>query len=218
MGAEPRQLNHQHAGGGLMVEIKLPFWLGGDQFDHLITAAKSWWQQAQDWIYWPLEQTDPLTCTVGILDLIAFSRDIERFADEPLSLYRKRVKYALINAQDAGSKAGFIRIFERLGIGYLEIDERVDATDWDVILLYLSDSQLAENVDLLGHIIRKYGRTCRRYQLTVINPIELLVENYETGGQWDYDVAKQEIEPWLATASTEQVTVGNSWGLDVARL
>ncbi|HBL8998422.1 TPA: hypothetical protein LTW94_004423, partial [Enterobacter hormaechei] len=67
---------------------------------------------------------DPLTCTEPVLNLIAYDRDISRFSGEPLSLYRKRVAYAFINARDAGSVEGFINIFSRLGIGYVELVER----------------------------------------------------------------------------------------------
>ncbi|MCX4187161.1 phage tail protein [Methylophaga sp. OBS4] len=172
-----------------MIDIKLPFWLSADQTQKLITAAKAYWGNIETWLRWPLDQMDPLTCTPAILDVIAFSRDIERFTGEPLDLYRKRVKYALINAQDAGSKAGFIRIFERLGIGYIEIEERVDPVDWDVILLNLSDSQLAQNQELLDRIIYKYGRTCRRYQLQIITPITVSTPVFSNGFSYHYDTA-----------------------------
>ncbi len=201
-----------------MVEIKLPFWLSAEQTGRLITAAKNWWQQAEDWMRWPLGQLDPLTCTRGILDLLAWQRDIVRFPGEPLDLYRKRVKFALINAQDAGSKAGFIRIFERLGIGYLEIEERVDPVDWDVILLSLSDSQLAENTDLLLYIIEKYGRTCRRYQLQVITPIPATADCRATGHTWWFDTAIQTEAPWWAETTLDNRATGSSWSLDIATL
>lgn len=201
-----------------MIDIKLPFWLTAEQTEKLTLAAKTWWQRIEDWMRWPLGQLDPLTCTVGILNLLAWQRDINRFKNEPESLYRLRVKYALINAQDAGSKAGFIRIFERLGIGYLEIEERVDPVDWDVILLNLSDSQLAANTDLLIHIIQKYGRTCRRYQLQVITPITATIEAKEVGHTWWFDAAIHEFEPWKAELTLENKTIGHSWNLDVARL
>ncbi|EOF6267785.1 hypothetical protein ACK1GW_005077, partial [Salmonella enterica] len=68
---------------------------------------------------------------------------------ESLSLYRKRVKYAFINAQDAGSVAGFKAIFERLEIGFVEIQERQPGIDWDIILLRLTDSQVSDNTALL---------------------------------------------------------------------
>jgi len=172
-----------------MIDIKLPFWLSAQQTAALITAAKSWWQRAEDWVRWPLSQLDPITATMGIVDLLAWQRDIERFDTEPETLYRKRVKFALINAEDAGSKAGFTRIFERLGIGYLEIEERVDPVDWDVILLHVSDSQIGQNQELIGRIIYKYGRTCRRYQLTIITPITINTPCLSNGVSYSYDVA-----------------------------
>lgn len=172
-----------------MIDIKLPFWLSAEQTKALITAAKAYWGNIETWLRWPLDQMDPLTCVVPILNMLAFSRDISRFTGEPLDLYRKRVKYALINAQDAGSKAGFIRIFERLGIGYLEIEERVDPVDWDVILLKLSDSQLAQNQDLIERLVYKYGRTCRRYQLTIITPVTISTPAFSNGFSYHYDKA-----------------------------
>ena len=172
-----------------MIEIKLPFWLTSTQTSKLISAAQTFWNRLETWVSWPLSQLDPMTCDMGILNLIAWQRHVERFATEPENLYRLRVKHALVNAQDAGSKAGFIRIFERLGIGYLEIEERTDPTDWDVVLLYLSDSQIAQNTELLQRIIEKYGRTCRRYQLVVLTPITAGMDMQATGHHWDLDVA-----------------------------
>ncbi|EDV6094794.1 hypothetical protein AA490_005094, partial [Salmonella enterica subsp. enterica] len=71
-------------------------------------------------------------CAESILNLIAWQYDISRFDGESLPLYRKRVKYAFINAQDAGSVAGFKAIFERLEIGFVEIQERQPGIDWDI--------------------------------------------------------------------------------------
>jgi len=115
-----------------------------------------------------LRQFDPLTCIEPVLNLIAYDRDITRFSGEPLSLFRKRVAYAFINARDAGSVEGFINIFERLGIGYVELVERQPDIDWDVIMVRVTDSQIADNTQLMIQIIRQYGRTCRRYQFEVI--------------------------------------------------
>lgn len=174
-----------------MIEIKLPFWIRGTQLTKLIAAAQSFWELAETWARWPLTQMDPLTCSTGVLDLLAFQRDIRRLKDEPVDLYRKRVKFALINNQDAGSKAGFIRIFQRLGIGYVEIEERVDPIDWDVILLHLSDSQVAQNAALLANIIRKYGRTCRRYQFATVTPLNtgIIVLSESNSVTYSYAVA-----------------------------
>jgi hypothetical protein len=201
-----------------MIDIKLPFWLDGVEIGKLRDAAASFWQTIETTLAWPLTQFDPLTCSEGILALLAWQRDIERFKDEPMDIYRKRVAFAYVNAEDAGSKAGFIRIFERLGIGYLEIYERVDPVDWDVVLLRLSESQLSENTELLMRIIEKYGRTCRRYQLEIINPIPLVIDARENGHVWWFDAALQPEPLWIADATADNKATGHSWNLDVARL
>jgi len=201
-----------------MDPIKLPFWLEGVELVKLRDAAMAYWATIELWIKWPLTQFDALTCSEGVLNLLAYQRDIRRFKDEPMELYRKRVGFAYVNAEDAGSKIGFIRIFERLGIGYLEIDERVDPVDWDVVLLRLSDSQLSTNMELLQRIIEKYGRTCRRYQLQVITPITVAIDARDTGHVWWFDTAMQEIAPWWADVTTDNRTAGNSWDLSVAKL
>ena len=70
-------------------------------------------------------------------------RDVTRFTGEPEALFRLRVKFAFINSVDAGSTAGMKRIFERLGVGYVEIEERQPGRDWDVVLLKFSNAQLS---------------------------------------------------------------------------
>lgn len=153
--------------------LKLPSWMDVGEPAKLLRASVRFWSGVYDWITWPLRQFDPLTCTEPLLNLIAWERDITRFDGEPLSLYRKRVNFAFINAQQAGEVAGFIAIFSRLGIGYVELLERQDGLDWDVIVVRVTDSQIAGNSDLLLEIIRKYGRTCRRYQFEVITALPL---------------------------------------------
>ncbi|AWX99505.1 phage tail protein [Marinomonas primoryensis] len=199
-----------------MIDIKLVFWFTADESSKLIKAAKTWWERAESWIRWPLTQMDALTASIGIVNLLAYQRDIQRFPSEPENLYRKRVKYALINAKDAGSKTGFVSIFERLGIGYVELEERDDEVDWDVITLRLSDSQLSENTSLLDLIIQKYGRTCRRYRLEVISPISISVGLIELGHSWSLDVAEQKIEPMVAESGVVGSDIGHSWSLDIA--
>lgn len=157
----------------LLKGLKLPSWMDAGEPAKLLRASVRFWSQVYDWITWPLRQFDPLTCAEPLLNLIAWERDITRFNGEPLSLYRKRVNYAFINAQDAGEIAGFIAIFSRLGIGYVELLERQDGLDWDVIVVRVTDSQISANSDLLLEIIRKYGRTCRRYQFEVITSLPL---------------------------------------------
>ncbi|AKA22056.1 phage tail protein [Pseudomonas chlororaphis] len=156
-----------------MIRLKLPFWLDGPELAKLKAAAQTWWEKVEGWLQWPLLQMDAETCHLTVLDLLAWQRDINRFKDEPESLYRLRVKFAFINAVDAGSTAGLKRILQRLGVGYVEIEERLDDRDWDVVLLRLSDSQLSENPELLRVLIQQYGRTCRRYDFVTITPVTL---------------------------------------------
>ena len=158
-----------------MIKLGLPFWLDGPQLAKLKVAAQSWWETVEGWLQWPLLQMDAETCHLTVLDLLAWQRDISRFKDEPESLYRLRVKFAFLNAVDAGSTAGLKRILQRLGVGYVEIDERMADRDWDVVLLRLSDSQLSQNPELLRVLIQQYGRTCRRYDFVTITPVSLRI-------------------------------------------
>lgn len=158
-----------------MSPLKLPFWLAGTELTKLKDAAQAWWAKVTEWLRWPLLQMDAETCHLTVLDLLAWQRDITRFKDEPERLYRLRVKFAFINAVDAGSTAGLKRILRRLGVGYVEIDERLAGRDWDVVLLRLSDSQLSENPELLRVLIQQYGRTCRRYDFVSITPVSLRI-------------------------------------------
>lgn len=161
--------------------LKLPSWMDRGEPDKLLRAAQAFWSRVWAWITWPQRQFDPMTCAEPVLDLLAWERDITRFKGEPTSLYRRRIRYAFVNAQDAGEVAGFIAIFERLGIGHVELQERKPGVDWDVILVQVTDSQIAENSDLLLEIIRKYGRTCRRYRFEVetLYPFTLHYGGYE---------------------------------------
>ncbi|WP_376766093.1 hypothetical protein [Acerihabitans arboris] len=159
--------------------ITLPTWMGGSQPAAIAASCAEFWGRVRDWLYWPLNQMDPLTCTVSILNLIAYQRDIDRFEGEPLALYRLRVKWAFTNAQDSGSYEGFGRIFERLGIGSIQQFERQPGVDWDVIIIRVSDGQLAANSTLMNEIVRKYGRTCRRYRFDVLN-----VAAVQVGASW----------------------------------
>lgn len=150
-----------------------PEWMSQRSVAQLAATAHKWFSRVAQWAAFPLRQLDPMTCTEPVLDLIAWQRDIQRFETEPLALYRLRVRHAYANARDAGSVDGFKRIFQRLGIGYVEIEERMDGLDWDVINIRLSSNQLDGNTELLDTLIQHYGRTCRRYGWTVIENINV---------------------------------------------
>lgn len=173
-----------------MINLKLPFWGDKGNSIPLVKTAQAFWESIEAGLRWPLSQFDPETCTVGVLNLIAWQRDITRFTGEPLWLYRLRVKHAFINAQDAGSVAGIKRIFARLGIGYLEVDERSPDRDFDVIVLRLSDNQLSQNTVLLRVLIEQYGRTCRRYEFDVITSVGIDIATIDFNNTWALDSAE----------------------------
>lgn len=162
-----------------MIKIDLPFWLDGDEITKLKASAQAWWESVEGWMRWPLLQMDAETCHLAVLDLLAWQRDITRFRGEPETLYRLRVKFAFINAVDAGSVAGFQRIFQRLGIGTVRISERQPDRDWDIVQLHLSDQQLSDFPQLLDLVVNQYGRTCRRYELVGSTVLQLVIGVHE---------------------------------------
>lgn len=186
-----------------MLKLSLPFWLDGTELTKLKAAAQSYWEKAEGWLRWPLLQLDAETCHITVLDLLAWQRDIQCFHGESEQLYRLRVKYAFINAVDAGSTAGMVRIFQRLGVGYVELEERVDGMDWDIILLHLSDSQLAENPVLLRVLMQQYGRTCRRYDFVTITPVTLGIRIA------DFNDDQQTLIASLDEATTNMVVISD---------
>lgn len=158
-----------------LASMVLPSWMSKGEPQKLLKTLRRFWAEVYGWITWPLNQFDPLTCTVPLLNLMAYDRDITRFNGEPLALFRKRVAYAFINASDAGSVEGFISIFSRIGIGYVELLERQEGIDWDVITIRVTDSQISDNTQLLMQIIQQYGRTCRRYRFEVITSESMMI-------------------------------------------
>jgi len=157
------------------MDIKLKFWADGpvlsktaqvcgETFDRLLTnlaALSARWGDAD-------------TCPVPILNLLAYQRGITRLEGEDDNLYRKRVKYAFENSLDAGSAAGFARIWARLGLGVIVQTERYDSTDWDVIKIQLDEATFARYRGLFEALIGLYGRTCRRYQIESADPAHIL--------------------------------------------
>lgn len=173
-----------------MRDLELPIWLNRGKVKQLAEFLQQWWLKVEGWLQLPLQQLDPETSTLGILHLLAWGRNVTQIPGEPESLYRLRVKHAFINAVDAGSVAGIQRIFERLGVGYVEVLERQAGKDWDVITLQLSDAQLSQNQALLSRLLEKYGRTCRRYEFGIITPIEVGISGHEFDHAWYYDEAE----------------------------
>ncbi|HAY0227941.1 TPA: hypothetical protein U0V61_003870 [Escherichia coli] len=194
-------------------EFPLPTWMNKGEPLTLAHASRRWHELIYSWLTWPLAQIDVDTCAEPLLNLLAYQRNITRFSGEPVDLFRLRVKYAFINAQDSGECAGFERIFLRLGIGEVRTLERQLQFDWDVILLRINDTQLSENNDLMMQLIRQYGRTCRRYFFQVINQTTLRTTAGTFEGIYRYHTAETSIRPdtiWLSAS----VQTG-SYGLSV---
>lgn len=149
---------------------KLPYWLArpASELDKLRKGAVQYWQRLADLLAFPAAQLDPMTAELELVHLLAWERDIESIPSETEQMYRTRVKYALPFAKGAGSKQGWIDMFEKLGMPWITIDERFSTTDWDVVNLQLLDADLSERQNLIGYICRQYGRTTRRYQYDTI--------------------------------------------------
>lgn len=190
-----------------LASITLPSWMNRGEPVTLLRAARKFWGKVWGWVNWPLNQFDPLTCSESLLGLLAWQRDISRFNGESLALYRRRVAYAFINARDAGSVEGFIAIFKRLGIGYVELEERQPGIDWDVISVRVTDSQVSENPELLMLIIRQYGRTCRRYRFEVMTANNIAMSAGWYGGEYIVYTAST-----LAETATNRATFGAKLG------
>lgn len=142
---------------------KLSFWMGGERARALCRAARNFWQRIADAATWPARQLNPLECSPPILDLIAWQRCIARYPGEPERLYRLRVAHAYANAVDAGQTAGWGRIFRRLELGEVQLEERVPEQDWDRVGIVCDDAQFPDQQNVLEIIVEDYGRTCRRY-------------------------------------------------------
>lgn len=150
-----------------MVKLELPFWMKKGELAKLKNASQEFWQLVEKWFSISLSQFDLLTCDLTIVDYVAWQRKIQRLDGEIESVYRKRVNYAFINAQDAGMTRGIYNIFKRLGINVIDIREREPGRDWDIIILELDDYILSDYKELVTLLIDTYGATCRRYDFSV---------------------------------------------------
>ena len=184
-----------------LTEKNVPWWMDGSTLSEqlkephfLANGVMSFWQKSRHWLMYPLVQSDPLTCNEELLTLKAWDSDITRFNGEPLELFRKRVKYAFINAQDAGSKTGFYQIFERFDITLLNQRERQAGLDWDIISLELSEQTITDDLPLISELVRQYGRTCRRYELSVNNSIYSTLSATEFNCEWVHYHAYMDID------------------------
>lgn len=159
--------------------IDLSFWESQGEMAKLAILGGKYWNKVQGWLSWLNYQVDAQESPLTIVKLLAFQRDVQRFQDEPESLFRLRVKHALANAKDAGSSAGFKEIWKRLELGYLGQNERVPGLDWDIVQLEITENALNDNPELLSVIIQKYGRTCRRYTYSTLAPAPITIRTFD---------------------------------------
>lgn len=165
----------------------------------------AWFELVSMWLKFSLTFTDIETIDISIVDLFAWQRDVDRIHYEPEWLYRKRVKYAYHNAKDAGTLAGFKRIWQRMGLGELVIYERIEDTDWDVIELEISGQTLADHAGLLRILIEKYGLACRRYRWSSKHStsIAMRVQTFDNSEQYFIASLSNDRYEWLKDYSTE---------------
>jgi len=156
-------------------KLKLIFWLNAGNLKQYATFLNTWYETVKGWLTFPVNQFDVDTAHLDLVDLYAWQRDVERFTAEPEWLYRSRVKHAYQNARDSATVAGFKRIWQRMGLGTLIIEERMQGRDWDIVALTISDSVISDHPELLDIIIEKYGRTGRRYEWTTDIQIKINV-------------------------------------------
>ncbi|MEH6729729.1 MAG: phage tail protein [Pseudoalteromonas distincta] len=171
---------------------KMKYWLArpNSELDKLRKGAGRFWQRVTDMLAWPAAQLDPMTAELELVHLLAWERDITQIPNETEQTYRIRVKYALQFAKGAGSKVGWIEMFEKLGMPWVTIDERLDNVDWDVVSLQILDADLAERDGLIDYICRQYGRTTRRYQYETIAKFEMQNRLTSFDNENDFAVAK----------------------------
>lgn len=160
-------------------------WLNKGYAEKLVKAATGYWEQSRDYVMWAVNQKDESKNEEPVLGFLAWERLTTRLDDEPIELYRKRVQHALVNTIDAGEIASVKSIFERLGLEVINVRERINGRDWDIIAIDMTDSTLAGNSNLIPELIQLYGRTCRRYELTVHNKADVSLSLGLTHVQWD---------------------------------
>ena len=160
-------------------------WLNKGYAQKLVKAASGYWNKTAEFVMWAVNQKEAQQNAEPILSFLAWERLTDKLENEPVSLYRKRVQHALVNTIETGDLANIKDVFARLDIEVLNVRERIDGRDWDIIALDISDTALANNNNLLPEIIQLYGRTCRRYEFTVHNVADVALSLGETHVQWD---------------------------------
>ncbi len=188
-----------------MKPIKIPFWMASGHLKKYADFLLGWFDLVSIWLKFSLTFNDIETVDINIVDLYAWQRDVDRVHSEPEWLYRKRVKFAYHNAKDAGSLAGFKRIWQRMELGELEIYERLAGRDWDVIELEVGGQTLADHSELLRILIEKYGLACRRYEWTskYVANVKIRVQTFGNTEQCVTAILSNDRYEWLKDYKTE---------------
>lgn len=174
--------------------IDLRFWQkGGRTLAKIATIADLWYDRISEYLSWLNSQIDAETAPLELLELLAWQRDIDRLPGEDEVLYRKRVKYALSNAKDAGSRAGLERIWKRLELGEIVQTERFDQENWDVIRLEINEYVFGKYIGLFDTLLLQYGRTCRRYQWATRAPVSLGMRTFGVDCDVEYISAEERL-------------------------
>lgn len=171
--------------------IRLRFWQSGERLTQISNLLDEWFDRMQASFKKVAFDTDPETCSYSLAVLTGRARGIERLPGEPEPLFRRRVKYALSNALNAGSAAGFEVIFRNLGLGSIEQEERRVDADWDIIFITVDESVFALMPEaLFGEIVRLHGLTCRRYALDARAELKQPLSAADFTAQYDYAITE----------------------------
>ncbi|EGU39398.1 phage tail protein [Vibrio scophthalmi] len=170
--------------------IKFKYWMGRGELAKFANALRNYWSRVDEALRMPLKKHDPLTAPIGIVRLMAWERDIEPLEREDEMIFRIRVANAYSFARHGGETAGFKNMFGKLGVDWVDIHEREDQEQWDVVTIETADSDLAQKNWLMNAMIRQYGRTCRRYQFNVTYPVTLKMIAAAFGHRFNLHVAK----------------------------
>ncbi|EML0281689.1 hemolysin [Vibrio alginolyticus] len=158
--------------------------MGRGELAKFARAMRNYWEHVRAAFEMPLQQHDPLTAPMALVNILAWQREVERLGQEPEALFRIRVAHAYGFARDAGSIAGWEEMFTKLGYPHITQDERLDNVDWDVISLKIKDGDLTNVPKLIDTVIRQYGRTCRRYQYTTYSDAHVGVNSLSANASY----------------------------------
>lgn len=185
-------------------EPKLPFWLAGTELSKLARSAHQFFTKIGEACIWPARQMNPQTASIPILNLLAWQRCIKRYGGEPERLFRLRVEHAYANAKDAGLIIGWKRIFKRLELGDVELEERREGQDWDIIGIVIDDASLPDKQNVMEIIVDDFGRTCRRYRF-----VSRITQNILCGTSvFDCDYSTVEAVPGIALGIDIRTGIG----------